>query len=153
MCVELIRQFYDLPRKFRILGEDGAARFVSYSNEHLKAQNLGESFGEKLGYRLPVFDLRIMAQQKNDYSAMAQNELALQLYQLGMFQPQMAGQALMCLDMMDFEGKDALVRKISENVRKDQKLMEYMDLAMNLAREPELKEAIAKDAAALEGIL
>ena len=81
---------------------------------------------------------------------MAQNELALQLYQLGMFNPRMADQALMCLDMMEFEGKDVLVRRITENVRKDAKLYEYMDLSMNLAREPELKETIARDMAELE---
>ena len=150
MCVELIRQFYDLPRKFRILGEDGSQQFISYSNEHLKTQVLEEAYGEPMGLRKPVFDLKILAMQKNDYSAMAQNELALQLYQLGMFNPRMADQALMCLDMMEFEGKDVLVRRITENVRKDAKLYEYMDLSMNLAREPELKETIARDMAELE---
>ena len=100
-----------------------------------------------------MFDLKILAMQKNDYSAMAQNELALQLYQLGMFNPQMAGQALMCLDMMEFEGKDALVRRITENLQKDRKLYEYMDLSMNLASEPELKETIARDMAEWEANL
>ena len=142
MCVELIRQFYDLPRKFRILGEDGGQAFVTYTNEHLKAQRLAGLPGED---RKPIFDIRIEAMQKNDYSSMAQNELALQLYQLGMFQPQMAQQALLCLDMMDFEGKTALVRKISENVQRDQKLLEYMDLARNLSQEPELQAVIEED--------
>ena len=146
MCVELIRQFYDLPRKFRILGEDGAQQFITYSNEHLKTQNPGEDFSA----RKPVFDIRIRAQQKNDYSAMAQNELAIQLYQLGMFQPKMADQALMCLEMMDFEGKDTLIRKISQGVQREKKLAEYMDLARNLAGEPALQQAIDADLAALE---
>ena len=34
LCIELIRQFYDLPRQFRLLGEDGM-RFVSYSARSL----------------------------------------------------------------------------------------------------------------------
>ncbi len=151
MCVELIRQFYDLPRKFRILGRDGAEEFITYTNEHLKAQHQGLDFGEDMGYRLPVFDLRIISQQRNDYSAMAQNELAIHLYQLGMFQPAMAPQALMCLDMMDFEGKENLVRKISENMERDRKLSEYMELALNLSQEPALKQTILEDMASLGG--
>ena len=149
LCVELIRQFYDLPRKFRILGADGTQEFITYSNEHLRPQPQGQELGLDLGDRLPVFDIRIAAQQKNAYSSMAQNELALQLYQLGIFQPQMAQQALMCLDMMEFEGKEALVRKITENRDRDALLAEYMDLSMHLAQEPVLKETIARDMAAL----
>ena len=115
MCIELIRQFYDLPRQFRIVGADGADRFISYTNARLRAQHQGEAYGEDMGYRLPVFDIRILAQKKNPYTAMAQNELALQLYQLGMFQPAMAQQAILCLEMMDFEGKDGLIQKIAAN--------------------------------------
>ena len=38
MIIELIRQFYDLPRCFRIMGENGAARFVQYSNAGISPQ-------------------------------------------------------------------------------------------------------------------
>jgi hypothetical protein len=46
---------------------------------------------------------------------MSQNELALQFYQLGFFNPQMADQSLACLSMMDFDRKDAIMQKIAEN--------------------------------------
>lgn len=36
MCIELIRQFYDLPRQFRITGQLGIEQFVSYSNSGVK---------------------------------------------------------------------------------------------------------------------
>jgi hypothetical protein len=46
---------------------------------------------------------------------MSQNELALQFYQAGFFNPQMADQALACLDMMDFDRKQFIMQKISQN--------------------------------------
>jgi hypothetical protein len=114
MVVELIRQFYDMPRQFRILGENGAAKFVQYSNEGIKPvqQILA---GEDLGYRVPQFDVVVEVQKRSPYSKMSQNELALQFYQLGFFNPQMADQALACLDMMDFDRKDSITQKIAQN--------------------------------------
>ena len=116
LCVELIRQFYDLPRKFRILGRFGTEEFVSYDNRGLQPVSQGEAFGQDMGFRKPVFDIRIIAQKKNSYTRVTQNELALQLYQLGFFDPNRWAEARECLDMMDFEGKDVLLRRLSENV-------------------------------------
>lgn len=38
MCIELIRQFYDVERKFRIIGENGETKFVPFSNAGIKPQ-------------------------------------------------------------------------------------------------------------------
>ena len=115
LCVELIRQFYDLPRKFRILGSFGTEEFVSYDNHGLLPVSQGEAFGQDMGFRKPVFDIRILAQKKNSYTRVTQNELALQLYQLGFFDRSRWTEARECLEMMDFEGKDVLLRRLSEN--------------------------------------
>ena len=113
--IELIRQHYDMPRFFRILGQNGAARFVQYSNAGLLPQYQGTEFGVDMGYRLPLFDIEITAQKSSPYSKMAQNELALQFYGAGFFNPQMADQALACLEMMDFDRKDMIMQKIAQN--------------------------------------
>ena len=115
MIVELIRQFYDIPRSFRIMGENGAARFVQYSNAGIKPQYQGIEMGVDMGYRTPLFDIEITAQKQSPYSKMSQNELALQFYSAGFFNPQMADQALACLDMMDFDRKQFIMQKISQN--------------------------------------
>lgn len=115
MIVELIRQFYDMPRRFRIIGENGATKFVTYSNSGLVPQHQGSVAGRDMGYRLPLFDIEVTAQKQSPYSKMAQNELALQFFGAGFFNPQMADQALACLDMMDFDRKQFIVRKVSEN--------------------------------------
>ena len=115
MVIELIRQFYELPRCFRILGEQGAQKFVHYSNKGLKPQNQGMELGVELGYREPLFDIQITAEKSSPYSRLSQNEMALQFFSAGFFNPQLADQALQCLEMMDFERKDFVMQRIAAN--------------------------------------
>ena len=147
MCVELIRQFYDMPRKFRILGQYGMERYVTYTNQGLQPQHQGNDFGQDMGFRLPVFDIKVSAQKKNVYTKVAQNELALQFFQLGFFNPQMVDQSLMCLEMMDFDDKDIIMQKISQMGTMYQKLVQYMQLALQLASavDPMMAQQIAQD--------
>ena len=147
MCIELIRQFYDMPRKFRILGQYGMEQYVTYTNQGILPQHQGSAFGQDLGFRLPVFDIKVSAQKKNVYTKVAQNELALQFFQLGFFNPQMTDQSLMCLEMMDFDEKDMIMQKISQMGTMYQKLVQYQQLAMTLAQqyEPQLAQVIAND--------
>ena len=147
LCIELIRQFYNLPRQFRIVGEYGMQQFTSYSNEGIMPQYQGEDFGQDMGFRLPVFDIKVSAQKKNVYTKVSQNELALQFFQHGFFNPQMTDQALMCLEMMDFDGKDGIMQKVAQNGTLFQKLLQYMQTALTLAQvaDPAAAEMIAQD--------
>ena len=106
LCIELIRQFYSLPRQFRILGD----KFESYDNTGL--QPVAMSDGVEVSYRVPVFDLEISAQQENPYKTMEYNQFALQLFQMGFFREDMAPQALRCLELMDFKNKDMVMNMI-----------------------------------------
>lgn len=115
MIVELIRQFYDMPRQFRIIGESGMNEFVSYSNQGIQPQSQGSMMGVDMGYRVPEFDITVSAEKRSPYSKMSQNELALQFYGAGFFQPENYQQALCCLDMMDFDRKEIIMNKISQN--------------------------------------
>ena len=115
LVIELMRQFYDLPRSFRITGMDGVQQFVNYSNEKLVAQAQGMAFGEDMGYRLPQFDIEVSAQKASPYSRLSQNELALQFYGSGFFNPMNAQQALATLEMMDFDRKDIIMQRIAQN--------------------------------------
>lgn len=115
LCIELIRQFYDEPRCFRITGEQGNEAFVRYDNAHIKAQDQGVEFGVKLGSRVPIFDIKVRAQKSNPFSKMAQNEMAKEFFGMGFFNPQLADQALACMEMMDFEGKTSMINRIAQN--------------------------------------
>lgn len=145
-CIELDRQFYDLPRHFRIVGEYGVHKYTTYSNAGLQPQPQ-EFLGQAMGVRKPVFDIKISAQKKNIFTTVSQNQLALDLFKLGFFNPQLADQAIMCLGMMDFEGKDEIMQKISQNGMLWQKLQQYMQMALSMAQQidPMMAQTIAMD--------
>ena len=134
MVIELIRQFYDLPRKFRIMGENGAARYVQYSNAGIQPQAQGFEMGMDMGFRLPLFDIEITAQKQSPYSKMSQNELALQFFGAGFFNPQLADQALACLDMMDFDRKQFIMQKIAQNGGMYQQMLMMQQQMIGLAQ-------------------
>lgn len=134
MIIELIRQFYDLPRCFRIMGEDGTARYINYSNAGIQLQSQGNDLGIDMGYRMPLFDIEVSAQKQSPYSKMSQNELAIQFYSAGFFNPQMADQALACLDMMDFDRKQFVMQKISQNGTMYQQMMQMQQQMVMLAQ-------------------
>ena len=110
LCIELIRQFYSLPRQFRLLGAMGREEFVTYDSRGLQPQAVDD--GVITGYRVPEFDLEVSAQDENPYKTMEYNQLALQLFQMGFFRADMADQALRCLELMDFKNKDQLMSSI-----------------------------------------
>ena len=139
LVVELIRQFYDLPRQFRILGENGREDFVSYTNAGIKPVYQGMEMGVDMGYRLPVFDIEITAEKASPYSKLSQNELALQFFGAGFFNPQMTDQALACLEMMDFDGKEQIMQRISANGRLYQRLMMAQQQAVAMAQLVDMK--------------
>ena len=134
MVIELIRQFYNLPRCFRIMGENGSARFVEYSNAGITPQFQGVEMGVDMGYRTPLFDIEITAQKQSPYSKMSQNELALQFYSAGFFNPQMADQSLACLDMMDFDRKQFIMQKISQNGTMYQQMLMMQQQMLQMAK-------------------
>ncbi len=136
MVIELIRQFYTLPRCFRIMGEQGAAEFVQYSNAGLLPRDQGSQMGIPLGSRVPLFDITVSAQKQSAYSRMSQNEMALQFYSAGFFDPRNAQQALLCMDMMDFDRKEMVMQQIAKNAQQYQ-------LTLSMLEQPQQPEAEA----------
>jgi hypothetical protein len=94
----------------------------------------GIEMGIDMGFRLPLFDVEITAQKQSPYSKMSQNELALQFYSAGFFNPQMADQALACLDMMDFDRKQFIMQRVAENGGMYQQMMQMQQQMLMLAQ-------------------
>lgn len=113
MMIELMRQFYSMDRQFRIVGEDGMVSYMHYTNAGLMMRTQMTPYG--MTYRLPQFDVDVHVQRENAYTRMALNDLATQFYQMGLFNPMAAPQALSMLKMMEFTGKDKIVRLIQQN--------------------------------------
>lgn len=122
MIIELIRQFYDNPRVFRITGEDGKTQYTEFNNSAMQETETEYEFGIEIKGRIPHFDILVKAQKSSPYAREAQNELAIQLFQLGFFNPQISEQVLPCLEMMEFDGKE----KVKDNILKNASMYQQM---------------------------
>ena len=131
LCIELIRQFYSLPRQFRLVGKMGSEEFLTYDSRALQGQTIDDGFSN--GYRVPEFDLEIAAQEENPYKTMEYNQLALQLFQMGFFRADMADQALRCLELMDFKNKDQVCTTILEGQQQTQEIQGLQQKLLQLA--------------------
>lgn len=143
--VELIRQFYDVPRTFRIAPDDMEEQFVQYSNAGITPQQQTLA-GMPMGFRKPEFDIEITAEKESPYKKMEQNELALNFYNQGFFNPQMADQAIACLEMMDFAHKGDVIQRIQTNGTIMEMMLQWQQLALAMAQkyEPDTAQQMAQ---------
>lgn len=151
--VELIRQFYDVPRTFRIAPNAMGEEFITYSNENIMPQLQLSPSGADMGFRLPEFDIEVTSEKASPYKKMEQNELALNFYQQGFFNPQNVDQALACLEMMDFNHKEDMVQMVKRNGTMQELLLMYQQMALELAQkvDPVLADQLANQILASNG--
>ena len=141
LCIHLIRQFYRLPRSFRLADGQGM-EFITYDGAGLQKRPLHD--GATVRYRLPAFDLEIGAEQESPYKTMEYNQLALQLYQMGFFREDMAAQARKCLELMEFKNKDTLLAAIAQpDYRVEVAKLREQLLALSTAVDAEKGTALA----------
>ena len=124
--IDLMRQFYDESRVYRITGDSGQPEYIQFSGAMLQPQPVGMIGGVELGSREPVFDITVSAAKKSTFSRLSQNETAKECYQMGLFAPANADAALAVLDMMDFEG----IEKVRERVQQNGTLYTQLQQAM-----------------------
>ena len=124
--IDLMRQFYDESRVYRITGDSGQPEYVQFSGAMLQPQPGGMIGGVELGSREPIFDIVVSAAKKSTFSRLSQNETAKECYQMGLFAPANADAALAVLDMMDFEG----IEKVRERVQQNGTLYTQLQQAM-----------------------
>lgn len=132
MVIELIRQFYDLPRCYRITQPNGSTEYVTLTNDGLKPREIMTG-NDNPAFRKPIFDIKVSAQKASPYSRIANNELAKELYGMGVFSPENVDQALAVVSMMDFDRKDEVLRKISENGTMYQKMQQLTQAMQQMA--------------------
>lgn len=121
LAIELMRQFYDETRSFRITGETGQYEFVDFNNKMMQGEPIPPAYeGQELEedyielFRKPVYDIVVKPQKRSPYSKMAQNELAKEMYNMGFFNPQLAEQSMTALELMDFDGIEAVKEKVQQ---------------------------------------
>lgn len=127
--LELIRQFYTETRSFRVDDGKGGYQFVDYDNSNISDEAvvaMGLQPVDNQMRRRPIFDLQIVAEKQSPFSRAAQNETAKEMYSMGFFNPDMAEPAQIALSMMDFEGKDDVVKKVQDQSLMMQQLQQMM---------------------------
>ena len=135
--VELMRQFYTEDRYFRIEAPNGTESFVAFSNQDIRPVEtpiINADGSSDIAVRIPEFDYKIIAQKMSPFQRESQNQLAIQLYQLGVFNPQQADQVMPFLDMMQFEGIDKIKKTVSQNGMMYQQLLAMINLATEMAQ-------------------
>ena len=137
LVLELIAEFYDEKRTFRITGDTGEAKYVEFDNSGVKETVSKNADGQETA-RKPIYDIKVKPQKRSAYSTLAHNELMVQLWSMGIFDPQMATQASVFLQNMEFEGKDKLLSQVSKNGTIFQQLQQYQQIVMQLAQQVDL---------------
>lgn len=130
MCVELIRQFYDLPRKYRAEGENNQAEYLTFDNSGMMTRET-DAFGTEV-YRRAEFDIRIIPQKYNPYNKVAENQTLMELWQMGIFNPQNIEQSLLVLDCMQFDSKAKVVQGL-QRMLEEQRAMQQQQMMQQQA--------------------
>lgn len=109
MVIELMRQFYNGERTFRVSDELGQKQFARFSNEQMYAK---VSTASGLMWRPIEFDIDVVPQRENPYTRETANNTILTFWQSGLLAPQNFDMSVLALKNMNFDGKDKLIRDI-----------------------------------------
>lgn len=148
MIIELIRQFYAEPRSFRTMDDNGDFRFIQYSNAGIVEHDVMLPDGT-IRHSRPIFDISVSAEKQSPFSRAAQNETAKELYGMGLFHPENAIPALVCIDMMDFESKDKIKQQIQENAT----MLQQFQAAMQIIQQAAMVDPMVGQMAAQAGLI
>lgn len=146
LVVELIREFYTEDRQFRIIGDDGKPQYITFNNQNMINQitNMDEAYlTDEMGnqipnpewepeYRKPVYDIEIIAQKENPFNTISHNQMMLDLFERGVFNPEAAIPATLLLENMIFDGKEKLLLKVKENGEMYNQMMQMQQEFMQM---------------------
>ena len=117
LVIELIRQFYDTPRYFRIKGECGDSKYICTSGI---LSDYTDTPSDGRLTRRPYFDLEISTTKKSTTYADNSNKFAKELYDSGAFKPENAKQTLIMLELMSFEGIGKIRKMLKDSITDSQ---------------------------------
>ncbi|MBR0413448.1 MAG: hypothetical protein IJI67_00060 [Clostridia bacterium] len=113
LVLELMRQFYDGTRVFRITEPNGAFTFLRFDNSAMQAASR-ELMGVDIGTREPVFDIKVSAQKQSPFNQITHNQFVMEMFEKGFFNPALADQATAAISLMDFAGKEKMLQALAK---------------------------------------
>lgn len=130
LAIELIREFYDEERTYRVLGDDATYSYITYSNKGMKERpvlgglegmlpaetvtQVAEAMEMPIAYEKPVFDITLTVEKNNPYQRSQHNSLLISLYNLGLFAPQNLMMGRFVISNLNFDGKDKILQQLEE---------------------------------------
>lgn len=123
MMIELMRQFFEDKRVFRINDELGQKTFAEFDNSMMYKNEWGKA-GTEL--KKLMFDIDVIAQRENPYSRETVNNTIMTFWQSGILAPQNADQAIIALKNMTFDGKDKLISDLQKSKENNNGLAESL---------------------------
>lgn len=115
MIIERMRQFYTPGRMFRIIGDDKKVDYIEFDGNGLREQKIEVEGSDDDFFRLPIFDIEVKAQRSNPFTTAANNQMMIDMFNMGLFNPDNTDAALVALEGMSFEGKDKIIEMLKKN--------------------------------------
>ena len=137
MALELIVQFYDEPRKFRITNDQGEPEYIEFSNQMMKEKPVEIDGVQTAETRRPIYDIDCHAEKQSHFAAYASNEIAKELFNMGFFSPEMAPAALTALKLMSFDGKEQVEKSISQMYQQQMEMQQATSQAQQAVGQQE----------------
>ena len=136
MVIELMRQFFDRERVYRVTGDDGKREFISFSNSMFK-----DGLGFMDDSKSSLFDVSVTPQKSNPYTKQGTNATMTQLWQLGVFNPQNLESSIILIRNMQFEGKEKLLQDLQgklDEVKMQQQQMQQQQMQQQQMQQQEM---------------
>ncbi len=108
MTIELMREFFDKKKIFRIAGQGEEAEYAEFSKDML--YKIIDNKKEPV-----LFDVNIVPQKQNPFQRETNNNTIIELWKAGFFKPDTAREAIIAIEAMSFDGKDKLLKKLKSN--------------------------------------
>lgn len=111
MVIELMREFYDEERVYRITDEMGNKTYERFSKKMLKKAPVYDSLGFDIsdGAKRAEFDITVTPKRQNPFTKEANNQTILGLWQSGLLNPNNLELAEIVIRELHFDGKERLL--------------------------------------------
>ena len=141
LIIELIRQFYEEERCFRITkpNTDGY-EYIDFSGKEIKEKAI--RLGDDILYRIPEFDVEVRTIKSSAFSRFTQNETIAELFKMGLFSPEKKAEALIALDALELEGKNRIIEMVKELSPSDSETASHCKSDKNSVTDKKIAEGI-----------
>ncbi len=119
MVIELMRQFFEDERIYRINDAMGKKSFAKFSNKMLYKTDVTAA---GITLRELMFDIDVVIQRENPYSRESINKTLLELWTSGLFTPENRDTAIVALKNMQFDGKERLIADLQGLIGREEGL-------------------------------